>query len=64
MKRILPVHRKFSTSNIVFAWKDKFIFESDLNKKPSEVEIRKKGLPKNTQTTGKKIEEIKEVHFM
>ena len=55
MKKIIRIHRNFSTSHKVFGFKDKFVMEKDWNKRPSDVEIRKKGLPQNTPTLAERI---------
>ena len=50
-----PLSRFFSTSTKVSAFKDRFIDEKDLNKRPSDLEIKRKGLPKNTPTLGERL---------
>eukprot|EP00095_Tigriopus_kingsejongensis_P009254 maker-scaffold922_size80897-snap-gene-0.19 protein:Tk09254 transcript:maker-scaffold922_size80897-snap-gene-0.19-mRNA-1 annotation:"probable complex i intermediate-associated protein mitochondrial precursor" len=35
--------------------RDRFVTESDLNKKPSQLEIQRKGLPENTPTLGERM---------
>ena len=54
MKRLVKLHRNFSTSNYLLGWRDKIVFEDDWNKRPSDVEIRKKGLPQNDTQSFKK----------
>ena len=51
-----PLSRYFTTSPKLSAFKDNFLDEKDRNKKPSDLEIRKKGLPKNTPTLGQRIQ--------
>ena len=46
-----PLHVTPSASG----FKDKFVFEKDLNKRPSQLEIQKKGLPINTPTLGERL---------
>ena len=55
MKKYLLIQRNFSLSSKLPAIKDYFIEEKDANKRPSDVEIRKKGLPQNTPTIGDRI---------
>ena len=50
-----PNCRLFSTTTQLFGFKDRFVEEKDLNKRPSDLEIRKKGLPQNTPTLGERI---------
>ena len=51
----IPFSRLFSTSKKVSAFKDRFVDKKDLNKRPSDLEIKKKGLPQNTPTLGERI---------
>ena len=55
IRNVLPHSRLFSTSTKLFGFKDRFVDVKDLNKRPSDLEIRKKGLPKNTPTLGERI---------
>ena len=64
MKRLVKLHRNFSTSNNLLGWRDKFVFEDDWNKRPSDVEIRKKGLPQNTPTLEQRIKRDSGSSFM
>ena len=47
--------RLLSTSVKLAAFKDRFVDEKDRHKRPSDLEIRKKGLPQNTPTLGERI---------
>lgn len=47
--------RTFVTSSALSGFKDKIVWGEDLNKRPSDLEIEKKGLPKNTPTLGERI---------
>ena len=44
--------RPLSTSAAAFRLRDKFLWESDIDKRPSELEIKQKKLPPNTPTLG------------
>ena len=58
--------RSLSTSAAAFRLRDKFLWESDMDKRPSELEIKKKKLPPNTPTLGMiyRIIEISKEHFL
>ena len=51
--------RPLSTSAASFRLRDKFLWESDMDKRPSELEIKQKKLPPNTPTLGMHVLEIK-----
>ena len=51
----IPHSRLFSTSTKVCGFRDRLVDEKDRNKRPSDLEIRKKGLPQNTPTLGERI---------
>ena len=51
----LVFSRFFYTSPKVSAFKDRFVDIKDTDKRPSDLEIRKKGLPKNTPTLGERL---------
>ena len=51
----VPHHRLIYTSITLSKFRDKFVSAKDLNKRPSDMEIEKKGLPKNTPTLGERI---------
>ena len=47
--------RPFSSSSFLCKWDDKIVWEKDANKRPSDLEIKRKGLPKNTPTLGERV---------
>ena len=52
----VPNHRLIFTSTTALSkFRDKFVSAKDLNKRPSDLEIESKGLPKNTPTLGERI---------
>ena len=53
--RYLLNGRSFVTSSALSGFKDKIVWGKDLNKRPSDLEIEKKGLPKNTPTLAERI---------
>ena len=47
--------RSVTTSAAMFRLRDRFLWESDKDKRPSELEIKQKKLPPNTPTLGNEL---------
>ena len=51
----LLLRRPLHLSHSLAGFRDKFVSEKDLHKRPSQLEIQKKGLPVNTPTLGERL---------
>jgi len=52
---LLSQRLSLHTSSSILALRDMFVWEKDLKKRPSALEIKKKGLPQNTPTLKERI---------